>query len=63
MLLAQLVQRIPELEAPQPEAPTAAPEPPPAATELPGRVEPQPQGEGAQEGAEPRSWWRRLFGG
>jgi hypothetical protein len=63
MLLAQLVQRIPELEAPQPKAPTAAPEPPPAATEQPGRVEPQPQVEGAQEGAEHVSWWRRMFGG
>src|ERR671910_120104 len=35
------------------------------ATEQPGRVEPQPSVEGAQEPAEasPRSWWRRMFGG
>lgn len=66
MLLARLVERIPELEMP------ASPEPPsqesteapasPAATEQPGRVEPQGQVEGAQEGAETRSWWRRMFG-
>jgi hypothetical protein len=63
MLLAQLVQRIPELEAPT-EAPSQEPpESPTAATEQPGRVEPQPQVQGAQEGTERRSWWQRWFGG
>jgi hypothetical protein len=61
-----VVQRIPELEVPQ-EAPTEPPrqeppESPTTATEQAGRVEPQPQVEGAQEAAE-RPWWRRLFGG
>jgi hypothetical protein len=27
------------------------------------REETPPAGDGAQEGAEPRSWWRRMFGG
>jgi excisionase family DNA binding protein len=55
-IIAALTQRIPELEPPRsqetPEAPTQA-------TEQPGRVEPQPSVEGTQ----PRSWWRRVFGG
>ena len=65
MLLAQLVQRIPELEVPAepPSESSEPPESPTAATEQPGRVEPQPQVEGAQEGTERRSWWRRMFGG
>jgi excisionase family DNA binding protein len=41
--------------------PLEPPESPTAATEQPGRVEPQPQVEGGQEGAERRSWWRRMF--
>jgi hypothetical protein len=59
-IIAALTQRIPELEPPR------SPEPPQApaeATEQPGRVEPQTSVEGAQEGAEQRSWWRRVFGG
>jgi hypothetical protein len=57
---AALAQRLPELETP------ASPEPPGAsteATEQPGQVEPQPSVEGAQEPAQRRSWWRRMFGG
>jgi phage shock protein A len=59
---AALAQRVPELEAPADAAqePRGSPE---SATEQPGRVEPQPSVEGAQEPATPRSWWRRLFGG
>src|SRR5215211_7108040 len=53
-LLAAALERIP----PQIEAPSEARESPTAATEQPGRVEPQPP----LEGAEPRSWWRRVFG-
>ena len=55
---AALAQRIPEIEAP------ASPEPresPSEATEQPGRGEPQPAEEVAQEPAQ-RPWWRRLFG-
>jgi len=44
------------------EAPTEAREAPTEATEQPGRVEPQASVEGAQEGAEHRSWWQRWFG-
>jgi hypothetical protein len=33
------------------------------ATEQPGRVEPQVSVEGAQEGTQRVSWWRRIFGG
>jgi hypothetical protein len=46
--LAQLVQRIPELEMPAETPPEEQPESPSEATEQPGRVEPQPQVEGAQ---------------
>jgi hypothetical protein len=59
-IIAALTQRIPELEPPRsPEPPQASAE----ATEQPGRVEPQTSVEGAHEGAEQRSWWRRVFGG
>jgi hypothetical protein len=54
---AELSTRLPELEAPaSPAEPRESPE---TATEQPGRVEPQPSDEGAQR----RSWWRRVFGG
>jgi hypothetical protein len=46
----------------QEEAVQEPPEAPETATEQPGRVGPQPAVEGAQEPAEPRSWWRRMFG-
>ncbi len=53
-IVAGLVQRVPELEAPRNghEATAAAA----------GGVEPRPAQGGAQEGAERRSWWRRWFG-
>ena len=54
-LLAQLMQRIPELEAPQ--EPTEAAETPPESD----RAEPRPATGGAQEGAQ-RPWWRRVLG-
>ena len=60
MLLAQLVQRIPELEAPT-DTPQEPPESPTAATEQPGRVEPQAQVEG-QQTPDRRPWWQRWFG-
>ena|ERR687897_2006840 len=62
-IIAALTQRIPELEMPAETPPEEQPESPTPPTEQPGRVEPQAQVEGAQEGAERRSWWRRLFGG
>jgi hypothetical protein len=57
-IIAGLVQRIPELEAPQ-EPTQAAPDAPQAGAEGEGRgtVAPEPQA-----GAE-RPWWRRMFGG
>ena len=45
---------------------TAAQEPresPHTVAEDAGGVEPRPAAEGAQEGAQPRPWWRRWFGG
>jgi excisionase family DNA binding protein len=48
-IVAGLVQRIPELEAPS--EPRESPE---TATET---------AEGAQEGTQQRPWWRRIFGG
>jgi hypothetical protein len=49
-LMAQLMQRIPQIEAPTQEPPGA----PSEATEQPGRVEPQPAVEGAQEPSKER---------
>ena len=57
-LLAQLMQRIPELEAPS--GPRNGHE---TATAGPDREEHRPATVGAQGGAEPRPWWRRWFGG
>ena len=57
-IIMSLTQRIPEIEAPSQEPPEA----PTQATEQPGRVEPQAQVEGPQEGTA-RPWWRRVFGG
>ena len=56
-LLAQLMQRIPELEAPQ-----EARESPETTEEEPQRAEPHPATGGAQEGVQ-RPWWRRIIGG
>jgi hypothetical protein len=56
-LMAQLMQRIPELEAPS--EPRESPETTAEETE---RAEPHPATGGAQEGAQ-RRWWRRIFGG
>jgi hypothetical protein len=56
---AALAQRVPELEAPQ--EPRRGPES--AGEEPPERAEPRSAAGGTQEGAEPRSWWRRVFGG
>ena len=54
-LMAQLMQRIPELEAPS--EPREAPE---AVEEERERAEPQPATVESQEGAQ-RPWWRRMF--
>jgi hypothetical protein len=56
-IIAGLVQRVPELEAPreQPEASEAG-------EEQQGRGEPRPDAPGPQEGAQ-RPWWRRIVGG
>jgi hypothetical protein len=53
-IIAGLVQRVPELEAPRNGHETATAEP--------DRAEPHPTTGGAQEAAEPRSWLRRWFG-
>jgi hypothetical protein len=57
-LMAQLMQRIPELEAS-----SEARESPQTVEEGPERAEPRPATGGAQEGTQRRSWWRRVFGG
>jgi hypothetical protein len=61
-IIAALPRRLSAIESPA-ETPQEPPESPTTATEQPGRVEPQPQVEGAQEGTERVSWWRRMFGG
>ena len=60
-VIAALTRRIPELEAPAPSEPPEGPEPAGEGGER--EREPQPSVEGAQEASEPRSWWRRVFGG
>jgi hypothetical protein len=55
--MAQLVQRIPELEAP-----SEARESPQTVEEEPEGAEPRPTTGEAQEGVQ-RPWWRRMFGG
>src|SRR5918995_6919414 len=57
-LLMAALERIP----PQLEAPQEARESPQTAEEEPERAEPRPATGEAQEGAEHRPWWRRLFG-
>jgi hypothetical protein len=54
-IIAGLVQRIPELQAPE-----EAPESPLLRPDRPGTSEDPAE---AQEGAEHVSWWRRVFGG
>jgi len=62
-IIAALTQRIPEIEPPAQGVPSEPPGSPTEATEQPGRVGPQTEIESHQEGAEPVSWWRRVFGG
>jgi len=61
-IIAALTSRFPELPAPQ--EPPGAPE----TAESPGRQgrsqeSPFTDEERAQEAVQPRSWWRRVFGG
>jgi hypothetical protein len=52
-----------EESAPAQEAPPETREYAVAPSAEPGRGEPRPGGEEAQEGSEKMSWWRRVFGG
>jgi hypothetical protein len=56
-LMAQLMQRIPELQAPR--EPSGATE---TVEEEPERAEPRSAAGGVQETTERVSWWRRVFG-
>ncbi len=57
-------ERIPELEPPsEQEAPQEPPGGPPSAGAGSVREEAPPAGGDAQEAAQPRSWWQRMFGG
>lgn len=57
---AALAARLPELEA-SPAHET--PQKPEIATEASEGTTPQPEREEAEEPAQPRPWWRRMFGG
>jgi gas vesicle protein len=58
-IIAALTSRIPELEAPADRPPEATRAPTGGAEEAArGEVPPEPQG-----AAQPRPWWRRVFGG
>jgi hypothetical protein len=57
LIIAALTSRIPQLEAP-----AETPEAYEAAEEQQGRGQPHADAPGAQEGAQPRSWWRRMLG-
>jgi hypothetical protein len=56
-IIAALTSRIPAIEAPADER-----ESPQTVGEEPERAEPRSGAREAQEGAERRPWWRRLFG-
>jgi excisionase family DNA binding protein len=56
-LLARLMDRIPELEAPQEDAGASE-----TVEQEPERAEPRPTTVESQEGPQ-RPWWRRIFGG
>jgi hypothetical protein len=56
-IIAGLVERIPAIEAPQ-----EASEAPQTAQESSEGAAPRPAAPGAQEGAQRRPWWRRVFG-
>ncbi len=58
-LLAALIQRVPELEAPSPERP---PEGSASASEEPDGTRPRPDTRGAPEQTSRVPWWRRMFG-
>ena len=60
-LLAQLMQRIPELEAPA-ESPSDTPGSPETPEPEPEGAQPRPDAPGRQEGAQRRPWWRRIIG-
>lgn len=62
-LLARLMDRMPELEAPsgEPAPSQEAPGGPQSAGAGSNREEAPPGGEGVQEGSE-RPWWRKVFG-
>jgi hypothetical protein len=65
-LLAGLIERVPELEAPVQQEPASqtSEEPPQAPSPGPEMVDPRSEEIGAQNGSqEPRSWWQRWFGG
>ncbi len=57
-IIAGLVQRVPELEPAE-----MSPQAPETATGEPEGPEPRPSTGEAQETAERRSWWQRVFGG
>ena len=60
-IIAGLIERVPELEAPR-ESPVRAEERPGGSTTGEARGGSETGGEGAQSEA-PRPWWRRVFGG
>jgi hypothetical protein len=62
-IIAALTQRIPEIEPPAQDTPSEPPGSPEPGVEVPmGPTPPAESREAAQEPAEPRSWWRRMFG-
>ncbi len=65
-LLARLMDRVPELEAPAQQQPPSQASEEPAQDAATGAAGPRPQqaDTGSQTGTEPqRPWWRRMFGG
>ena len=55
---AALASRVPELEAPQEQPGTSE-----TVEEEPERAEPRSDAPGPERPAQPRPWWRRVFGG
>lgn len=61
-LLAGLMERMPELEAPREQPASSLEEASEPVQEEPEGSEPRSDAPGPQEAVQPRSWWRRMVG-
>jgi hypothetical protein len=62
-ILLNMTEAMKALSPPPQEASSEARASPQSVEDEPERAEPRPDAGGAQEGAQQRPWWRRMFGG